>query len=213
MSKKPKMVFCRNCNAPIAKEARICPQCGAKNKRSHKMRNFILLLLIVAGVAIWRKPDIVNSLKNDKTTATESQAHSTYKDNLNDSSLQTSEATSVVSTVAASSETSAVSSATSETAVPSSSTVSAQSGIRPDFQQAMDSYEAFVNEYCEFMKKYSESNQTDLQMIADYTSYLSKYAEFAKDFEAWNSDDMTNEELAYYLDVQNRVAKKMLEIQ
>ena len=77
----------------------------------------------------------------------------------------------------------------------------------------MDSYEAFVNEYCEFMKKYSESNQTDLQMIADYTSYLSKYAEFAKDFEAWNSDDMTNEELAYYLDVQHRVAKKMLEIQ
>lgn len=34
MSKQPKMSVCRNCNAPIGKNARICPSCGAKEYKT-----------------------------------------------------------------------------------------------------------------------------------------------------------------------------------
>lgn len=37
-------------------------------------------------------------------------------------------------------------------------------GLRPEFKEAMDSYEAFYDEYCAFMKKYMK-NPTDLKLL------------------------------------------------
>lgn len=85
-------------------------------------------------------------------------------------------------------------------------------GMRPEFKQAMDSYEEFMNEYCEFMKKYDESDGTDVGLLADYTSYMSKYADVVEDFEAWDDGEMNTAETAYYLDVQTRINKKLLEV-
>ena len=85
-------------------------------------------------------------------------------------------------------------------------------GVRPEFKQAMDSYEEFMNEYCEFMKKYAESDGTDVGLLADYANYMSKYADVVEDFEAWDDGEMNTEEMAYYLDVQTRVNKKLLEV-
>lgn len=85
-------------------------------------------------------------------------------------------------------------------------------GMRPEFKQAMDSYEEFMNEYCEFMKKYAESDGTDVGLLADYASYMSKYADVVEDFEAWDDGEMSTAETAYYLDVQTRVSKKLLEV-
>lgn len=49
MSKKSKMVICRNCNNPISAKAKICPSCGAKNKKPfYKKVWFIILAIIVA---------------------------------------------------------------------------------------------------------------------------------------------------------------------
>ena len=84
-------------------------------------------------------------------------------------------------------------------------------GIDPDFKKAMDSYESFMNEYVAFMKKY-QANPTDLGLLADYADYMGKYADFVTDFEAWNDEDMNAAETAYYLEVQTRVNKKLLEI-
>ena len=47
MSKKPKMVLCRNCNTPIAKNAKICPSCGAKNKKPFFKRWWFVLLVVI----------------------------------------------------------------------------------------------------------------------------------------------------------------------
>lgn len=85
-------------------------------------------------------------------------------------------------------------------------------GMRPEFKQAMDSYEEFMNEYCEFMKKYAESDGTDVGLLADYASYMSKYADVVEDFEAWDDGEMNTAETAYYLDVQTRISKKLLEV-
>lgn len=84
-------------------------------------------------------------------------------------------------------------------------------GLRPDFKEAMDSYEAFMDEYVEFMKKYKK-NPSDWSLLADYAKFMADYAKFAEDFEKWNSEDMNDAELAYYLEVQARVTKKLTEI-
>lgn len=84
--------------------------------------------------------------------------------------------------------------------------------LSDDFKAAMDSYEEFMDEYCEFMKKYSESDGTDVSLLTDYADYMSKYAKFVEDFEKWESEDLNAAETAYYIDVQARVSKKLLEV-
>jgi len=86
-------------------------------------------------------------------------------------------------------------------------------GMRPEFKEAMDSYESFMNEYCEFMKKYINSNGSDYTLIADYSTYMSKYSQFISEFEKWDTDEeMNNAETSYYIEVQARVSKKLLEV-
>lgn len=77
-------------------------------------------------------------------------------------------------------------------------------GMRPEFKEAMDSYEAFYDEYCEIIKKYTE-NPSDIELLAYYTDMLSKTAEMTKKFDAWENSDLNSAELKYYLDVNNRV--------
>lgn len=84
-------------------------------------------------------------------------------------------------------------------------------GMRPEFKAAMDSYEAFYDEYCDFMKAYAD-NPTDLGLLADYADMMSKAADMSEKFDAWNEDEMNDAELKYYLEVSNRVAQKLLEV-
>lgn len=84
-------------------------------------------------------------------------------------------------------------------------------GMRKDFKEAMDSYEAFMNEYVEFVKKY-QSNPNDAKLLADYAKYMSKYADMCDKFDKWESENLNTTEQAYYIDVQARVSKKLLEV-
>ena len=84
-------------------------------------------------------------------------------------------------------------------------------GMRKDFKDAMDSYEAFMDEYVAFMKKYSD-NPSDVGLLADYTKYMSKYADMVEKFDKWEREDLNDAELAYYIDVQARVSKKLLDV-
>ena len=85
-----------------------------------------------------------------------------------------------------------------------------EDGMRKDFKEAMDSYEAFMNEYCDFMEKYSK-NPTDASLMADYMSYMSKYDDFTKKFDQWGSEDLNDAELEYYIEVQTRVYERLAE--
>ena len=81
-------------------------------------------------------------------------------------------------------------------------------GISPELKEFLDSYEAFMDEYCEFMKNYDESDATQL---LEYASLMAKYSDFAEKAEAWDEEEMTDEELVYYVKVMNRVNEKLLE--
>ena len=96
----------------------------------------------------------------------------------------------------------------SEEAVPSEGLVD---GMRPEFKAAMDSYEAFYDEYCDFMKRYKE-NPADLTLLTQYGEMLSKAAEMSEKFEAWDENEMNTAELAYYIEVNSRVTQKLLEV-
>lgn len=85
-----------------------------------------------------------------------------------------------------------------------------EDGLRKDFKEAMDSYEAFMNEYCDFMEKYSK-NPTDAGLVADYMSYMQKYDDFTKKFDQWGGENLNDAELAYYMEVQTRVYDRLAE--
>lgn len=82
-------------------------------------------------------------------------------------------------------------------------------GMRPEFKEAMDSYETFYDKYCKIIKKCTE-NPPDIELLADYTDMLSKAAEMTEKFDAWKNSDLNSAELKYHLDVNNRVTKKLL---
>lgn len=83
--------------------------------------------------------------------------------------------------------------------------------IRTDFKEAMDSYEAFYDKYCEFMKKYN-ANPTDIELISVYGDIMTEMVEMSEKFESWKEDDMNAEELKYYIEVNSRVAQKLAEL-
>ena len=102
-------------------------------------------------------------------------------------------------------------SATTSSEITSTNEESSKDELSKDFKNAMDSYEKFMDEYVSFMKNYKE-NPSDLSLISDYATYMSKYADFVEDFEKWENEEMNAAETAYYIDVQARVSKKLLEV-
>lgn len=82
--------------------------------------------------------------------------------------------------------------------------------LRSDFKEAMDSYEQFMNDYADFIKKY-KANPSDVSLLADYADYMTQYADMVEKFDGWESEDLNDAELAYYIDVQARVSKLLLE--
>ena len=87
----------------------------------------------------------------------------------------------------------------------------AENEIRPEVKEFLDSYEAFMDEYVAFMQKYSDADPSEMAtMMADYFAMMSRYSEFAENIDAIDEEELTNAELAYYLEVTNRVNQKLL---
>ena len=75
----------------------------------------------------------------------------------------------------------------------------------------MDSYEAYMDEYIEFMEKYEKADPASAAlMLSDYYQLMKQYKEFAEKLDAMDESEYTNAEWAYYLEVTNRVNQKLL---
>ena len=83
--------------------------------------------------------------------------------------------------------------------------------LNSDFKTAMDKYEDFMDDYISFMKKY-KANPSDLSLLSDYSKYMSDYVTFVDEFNGWENKDLNASELAYYVEVQTRVSKKLLDV-
>lgn len=87
----------------------------------------------------------------------------------------------------------------------------AQSNTGGDFKAYMDSYEAYIDEYVAFMQKYQDGGQP-VSMLSDYMEMLQKQQEMTNAFNSYDQSQLSNEELQYYLEVQNRVNQKLLSV-
>ena len=85
-------------------------------------------------------------------------------------------------------------------------------GIRPEFQETMDSYEAFFDEYAEFMSKYANS-ENPYGMLSDYLDFLNRYAEAMEKLDGIDTGTLSEAEKAYYLEVMGRITDKLLSIE
>lgn len=86
-----------------------------------------------------------------------------------------------------------------------------EKGIRPEIKEAIDSYEAFFDDYVVLMKKY-KNNPGDISILSEYMEYMSKLSDMEQKFKAIEQQDLTTEETMYYAEVTLRIEKKMLEV-
>ena len=84
----------------------------------------------------------------------------------------------------------------------------AASGIRPEFQKSMDDYEAFYDQYIEFMQKYASSDNP-VSMMTDYLALMSKAEEMDRSISKVDESELSDEELELYIDVTTRVTNKL----
>ena len=207
MVKKSKISVCKNCGNPLPEKAKVCPLCGAKNKKPiYKKWWFWLIIVLIAAGAVAGggnnsapSDDLSSSLvaSGDKNDVTSGNAPSADESNEPDVSATPEEEDDQSS---------------SEPVPSAPETPELIDGMHPEFKEAMDTYEAFFDEYIAFMKKYAESDGTDLTLLADYADYMSQYTETMEAFEAWENKDLNTAETAYYIEVQTRISQKLLEV-
>ena len=87
--------------------------------------------------------------------------------------------------------------------------------VTPSFKEMMDSYEAFMNQYCDFMEKYTADGAMDdplaaASMLADYASMMQQYADWAEKIDAIDEETLTPADDAYYIEVNARVAARLI---
>lgn len=82
--------------------------------------------------------------------------------------------------------------------------------IDPTLKQFLDSYEAFIDEYIEFMAKYQQ-NPTDTTLLSEYTNIMGKYSEFAQEISQWQGKqaEMSAADWNYYIEVTTRCNQKL----
>lgn len=85
-------------------------------------------------------------------------------------------------------------------------------GVTPEFKKAMDSYEEFFDEYIDFMKRYSESDNP-LGMMDEYSEYLSKYSETMQALNDMESKEVTEADSLYFIEVQTRILDKLSKVE
>ena len=86
--------------------------------------------------------------------------------------------------------------------------------VDPEFKEALDQYEAFINGYCDFLEAYLKADtDTQLSMMEDYTTWMNQYTEVMDAVRTLDAcqDEMTPAQLSYYVEVTARVSQRMIE--
>lgn len=87
-------------------------------------------------------------------------------------------------------------------------------GIRPEFKEAMDSYEAFFDKYIDFMNRYENADTTELMnMMTDYLQYMTDFVETMEEMEEMEDEEMSTEEALYYAQVTSRISRKLMTVE
>lgn len=234
------MAFCRNCGQEIPEGSKFCDKCGSvvemginrkvanpegivaapisegkfeSTKRESLLKKILktlgivlaclVVFCIIAGIALYKLGQYIDS--KNKTTDTVMKAETFYEETELTKDENKTAKVEKNSTDKDNKEDKKVD------IVEDSEDKEVEGGVDPDLKEFLDSYEAFMDEYVEFMKKYNSDPSNAVTMINDYVKILGKYQEFAAKAENYKQEDMSKEDLAYYVDSMARIEKKLLE--
>lgn len=83
-----------------------------------------------------------------------------------------------------------------------------QNGIRPEFKKSMESYEAFFDEYIEFMSSFKYED-AGLSTLAKYAEFLAKYEKAMSEMDKIDESELTEAEDKLFLETQLRINNKL----
>lgn len=93
----------------------------------------------------------------------------------------------------------------------SNSSNSTPSSENTSWKEVLNDYEAWVDQYVAFMKKYKNASSSDAAaMMSDYSDMLAKQTEWTEKIDKLD-DDLKGDDLKYYLEVTARCNTKMAE--
>ena len=191
---KKNLTNCKVCGHELAKNAKTCPNCGAKNKKPFYKRTWFIVLAVLVVLSM-----ITSGGKHERNEyAVRTTPKPTPK--IVETTSKEEDETLEKATEAEKKEKEAVEEIKEEK--------TPASGIRPEVKEAIDEYEAFMNSYLDFIETYDES---DTSALLKYLDLLAKYEDSTEKFDALE-DELTDEETLYYVKVLNRVNERTLEI-
>ena len=88
---------------------------------------------------------------------------------------------------------------------------SPEGDLRPEFKEAMDSYEIFYEEYFAALQRYT-ADPSDPEAADKYLSMVDKLTKMDIIFAAWENADLTEKEMKYYQNVNTRIQEKLFDL-
>ena len=79
-------------------------------------------------------------------------------------------------------------------------------GIRPELKELLDLYTEYTDEYVEFMSK------PNGQYLDGFATLMSKYEEYNKKANEWDTSNLNDEEMLYYIQVLTDCNNKVLSV-
>ncbi len=183
-----------------------------KKSKGKKFAVLVLGIVLIVGILSVRNLIIDKRDREERQLSAmrEEMLHATEKQEIDEESAVEETATEEKTTVEKT--TAEKTTAASTTKAPETTTKKTENETRdpkdidPAFREMLEGYEAYFDQYIEFMQNYDAS---DFSMLSEYSKLMLKYAEWAEKIDDVDEDELTDAEMMLYLEVTSRVTGKL----